>query len=361
MVRTRTLASRLPLSRLGRPGSTPALVQPVGGMAVRNRKGATAERVFCRQLNVLHQAASCCSPLRYRDIAIHRLTWNPAESLVCDVSRQPNVLRQTTSCFRRYDIRDIAIHLRCVDISLIPFQYLLCWRLFFVNEDATAAFVNRQGANFSPIEYSGNASREAEVGFEPRTSRCSTLLVPSCHATRRKHEGWDTARLLTRRQRKSRGGGRIRTTDLPVSKFADLWILVDRKAVVRLHFWGTLDTNDLAFNVVTPFRCLSATRRKHEDWDTAARFPKPRQEKSRRSGRVRTEDFPISQSALQLLRHLTGEVETQWPGSNRGLSDQSIRAPTTETPRIQLRLFGELPGILVLVGRKLGNSWKGDH
>ncbi|KER23343.1 LOW QUALITY PROTEIN: hypothetical protein T265_14657 [Opisthorchis viverrini] len=52
------------------------------------------------------------------------------------------------------------------------------------------------------------------------TEVCSTLPVPSCHATRRKHEGWDTARLPKPRQGKSRGGGRIRTTDLPVSKLA---------------------------------------------------------------------------------------------------------------------------------------------
>ncbi|KAG5454543.1 hypothetical protein CSKR_104900 [Clonorchis sinensis] len=38
-------ASRLPLSRLGQPGSIPALVLPSGGMAARHRKGATAERL----------------------------------------------------------------------------------------------------------------------------------------------------------------------------------------------------------------------------------------------------------------------------------------------------------------------------
>ncbi|KAG5455293.1 hypothetical protein CSKR_105152 [Clonorchis sinensis] len=41
-----TSASRLPLSRLGQPGSIPALVQHSGDMAVRHRKGATAE-CFC--------------------------------------------------------------------------------------------------------------------------------------------------------------------------------------------------------------------------------------------------------------------------------------------------------------------------
>ncbi|KER23319.1 hypothetical protein T265_08765 [Opisthorchis viverrini] len=38
-----TSATRLPLSRLGQPGSIPALVLPSGGMAARHRKGATAE------------------------------------------------------------------------------------------------------------------------------------------------------------------------------------------------------------------------------------------------------------------------------------------------------------------------------
>ncbi|KER20015.1 hypothetical protein T265_11335 [Opisthorchis viverrini] len=34
---------RQPTDRLGQPGSIPALLQPSGGMAVRRRKGATAE------------------------------------------------------------------------------------------------------------------------------------------------------------------------------------------------------------------------------------------------------------------------------------------------------------------------------
>ncbi|KAG5445308.1 hypothetical protein CSKR_105793, partial [Clonorchis sinensis] len=38
-----TSASRLPLSRLGQPGSIPALMLPSGGMAVKHRKGVTAE------------------------------------------------------------------------------------------------------------------------------------------------------------------------------------------------------------------------------------------------------------------------------------------------------------------------------
>ncbi|KAG5453267.1 hypothetical protein CSKR_108474 [Clonorchis sinensis] len=39
-----------------------------------------------------------------------RLTWNPVEAPVCDVSRQLNVLHQAASCSSCYDIRYIAIH-----------------------------------------------------------------------------------------------------------------------------------------------------------------------------------------------------------------------------------------------------------
>ncbi|KAG5442659.1 Phospholipase A-2-activating protein, partial [Clonorchis sinensis] len=41
-----TSASRLPLSRLGQPGSNAALVLPSGGMAARHRKGVTAGRII---------------------------------------------------------------------------------------------------------------------------------------------------------------------------------------------------------------------------------------------------------------------------------------------------------------------------
>ncbi|KER28586.1 hypothetical protein T265_13551, partial [Opisthorchis viverrini] len=46
---------------------------------------------------------------------------------------------------------------------------------------------------------------------------CSTPSVPNCHATRSRHEGWDTARLPKPRQGKSGGRGRVRATDLPVN------------------------------------------------------------------------------------------------------------------------------------------------
>ncbi|KAG5449641.1 hypothetical protein CSKR_104126, partial [Clonorchis sinensis] len=47
-----------------------------------------------------------CKSIRFCE----RLTWNPAESPVCDDSRQLNVLHQAASCCSCYDIPDIAIH-----------------------------------------------------------------------------------------------------------------------------------------------------------------------------------------------------------------------------------------------------------
>ncbi|KAG5445120.1 hypothetical protein CSKR_103989 [Clonorchis sinensis] len=64
----------------------------------------------------------CCPPVKttvfgqihsfaYRCCFEGRLTWSPAGSLVYDVFKQLNVLHQTASCFRWHDIQDIAIHL----------------------------------------------------------------------------------------------------------------------------------------------------------------------------------------------------------------------------------------------------------
>ncbi|KER23891.1 hypothetical protein T265_08310 [Opisthorchis viverrini] len=45
-------------------------------------------------------------------------------------------------------------------------------------------------------------------------TRCNNILVPSCHATQRNHDDWDTVKLPDRRQEKSRGSGRALTTEL---------------------------------------------------------------------------------------------------------------------------------------------------
>ncbi|KER22938.1 hypothetical protein T265_14750, partial [Opisthorchis viverrini] len=123
-----------------------------------------------------------------------RLTWNPAAFLVCDVLRQLNVLHQAASCFRRYDIRDTAIHVYLCNALLI--RLLGCRRIF---------------SNLMSIYY---CIGDETQNWIKKSFSCNTLPVPSCHSTRRKHEGWDTARLPKPRQEKSRGRGRVRTTDL---------------------------------------------------------------------------------------------------------------------------------------------------
>ncbi|KAG5445470.1 hypothetical protein CSKR_103718 [Clonorchis sinensis] len=59
--------------------------------------------------------------------------------------------------------------------------------------------------------------------FRGSSFSCSTLSVPNCHATRRLHEGWDTARLPKPRQGKLRDRGRVRTTNLPVRADGARW------------------------------------------------------------------------------------------------------------------------------------------
>ncbi|KAG5453078.1 Ectonucleoside triphosphate diphosphohydrolase 6, variant 2 [Clonorchis sinensis] len=76
--------------------------------------------------------------------------------------------------------------------------------------------------------------------------------MPSCHATRVKHEGWDTARLPKPRQGKSRGRGRVRTTDVPhcrsyrptavlcIAQVSNAW----RKALGNIRMKFTVQVTD---------------------------------------------------------------------------------------------------------------------
>ncbi|KER29172.1 hypothetical protein T265_04175 [Opisthorchis viverrini] len=102
---------------------------------------------------------------------------------------------------------------------------------------------------------------------------CNTLSVSSCHSTRRKHEDWDTARLPKPRQGMSSGGGRIRTTDLPVNR-----------------------------SVVVPFRCLAVTH--HEGGTRAGILPgRPSLDKRSREAEIGFEP-QIFQSVKSRYNHL---------------------------------------------------------
>ncbi|GAA51219.1 histone H2A, partial [Clonorchis sinensis] len=170
--------------RLGQPGSIPALVLPSGNMAVRHRKGATAERqqfVNVRQSKAEKPCTAVSSlseinnnelltklrRFQIRGYAIRRKTPKPKQ-------QKPSV-RQTLVA--AVITSSIAIILIVAGICL----KLAYWHSLYYKD-----------------EY-----------------YCNTLSVPSFHATRRNHEGWDTARLPKPTQGKSRGTGRVRTTNLP--------------------------------------------------------------------------------------------------------------------------------------------------
>ncbi|KER25293.1 LOW QUALITY PROTEIN: hypothetical protein T265_14240 [Opisthorchis viverrini] len=74
----------------------------------------------------------------------------------------------------------------------------------------------------SSVVQPNSVIEKPDSGASVVSASVTNAFVPSCHATLKEHEGWDTARLPKPRQGKSRGRGRVRTTDLPVSKFAPL-------------------------------------------------------------------------------------------------------------------------------------------
>ncbi|KER31004.1 hypothetical protein T265_02682 [Opisthorchis viverrini] len=119
-----------------------------------------------------------------------------------------------------------------------------------------------------------------------------------CHAIRRKHKSWDTARLLMPRQGKPRWRGRVRTRDPPPKKVVlSLWLrkksfrcssflVPSCRATRRKH-----EDCQVAQAQIKSFSCITlsvpkchATGRKHQGWDTL-RSPKRRQ-RSRGKGRV---------------------------------------------------------------------------
>ncbi|KAG5453153.1 hypothetical protein CSKR_106980 [Clonorchis sinensis] len=128
------------LSRLGQPGSIPALVLPSGGMTVRHRKGATAEQ-FRFVLNVSEKSDRCLK------------------------------------MFKEAQMTDLSIHIARKDHSVIFRTY---GTMRWLSLSAVAPF---RCLTAMPPEGSARAgilpgcpsldrgSREAQVGFEPWTFR----------------------------------------------------------------------------------------------------------------------------------------------------------------------------------------------
>ncbi|KER34120.1 hypothetical protein T265_00008 [Opisthorchis viverrini] len=133
-----------------------------------------------------------------------RLTWNPAESLVCEALRQLDVLQPTSSCFSRYDIRDIAT-------PVAPFRYLVA----MLPEGGTRAGILPGYPSLN------KSSRNAEIGLKPRTFRskfCQPLLRTSVGKTyiNPRWTKWLEHRFT---DQKFRGSNPTSASRLPLSKF----------------------------------------------------------------------------------------------------------------------------------------------
>ncbi|KER20313.1 hypothetical protein T265_11120 [Opisthorchis viverrini] len=269
--------------------------------------------------------------------------------------------RYRPHCFQRLPVSDPLFQCRCCPSSSAS-QESSPMLAGSSSDDCHAIRRSHEGwdTSRSPEPRQGG-SREAEVGFEPRTFRsvnsrsnhldpvdaeigncvlerihldlsnaviyhgvrCSKAnhvepepmadqfvqLKRPFGATGRRHEGWDTARLPKPRQGKSRGRGRVRTTDLLVNPVdAEIGNCVLERihldlsnAViyhgVRCSKANHVEPEPMADQFVQLKRPFGATGRRHEGWDTA-RLPKPRQGKSRGRGRVRTTDLLVTSSPI---------------------------------------------------------------
>ncbi|KER31341.1 hypothetical protein T265_02393 [Opisthorchis viverrini] len=113
----------------------------------------------------------------------NRRTWNPAESLVCDVLRQLNVLHQVASCFSGYDIQDIAMHVYLCKVLLI--------RLLKIRRQLTPSIALLE-------------THQCLTAM-PREGSSRTRILPCCPSLDR--------------ERRQTDRHWFRATDLPVSKF----------------------------------------------------------------------------------------------------------------------------------------------
>ncbi|KAG5445639.1 hypothetical protein CSKR_104830, partial [Clonorchis sinensis] len=111
-----------------------------------------------------------------------RLTWNPAESPVCDVFRQLNVLHQAASCSSCYDIRDIVIHAQSPSFRqpyVLLEPKLDCAYLMSPKKGETGRGLSK---NFQQ-PYGLTKTREPRLPDEPQEGRNRSWAVEEFSAT----------------------------------------------------------------------------------------------------------------------------------------------------------------------------------
>ncbi|KER26757.1 hypothetical protein T265_06039 [Opisthorchis viverrini] len=277
-----TSTSRLPLSRLGQPGSIPALVLPPGCMEGRHRKGVTAEPLLYYLVHNTGQLKSRLvletKHLGWIKFWVQRRSQTSQSKLptICSGYLLSSTARTTIELF---DIPNFYSN------STSAYSTSCSWVRFTIKIQKPRYTTKTTGV------FTNQLSSAHTARIEKKSFSCSTLLVLNCHDTRSKLDGWDTARLPEARQGKPGGRGRVQTTDFLVNKYVLLPLshlarcdaasglflfLVFRACLTRSDFTGSDTSHGFVSSLIvsemqphghwystTVERCGSQTGRSH--------------------------------------------------------------------------------------------------
>ncbi|GAA52172.1 hypothetical protein CLF_107455 [Clonorchis sinensis] len=135
-----------------------------------------------------------------RDVRMHRSFGRPAMVISCDLQTAFDSVSSRNPCqtaeVRYFSLRSVTVLSR---ESLVTTMVYVTPSSVNIKQQTESFIQNVVGLCVAKVAWTNPDSKPVKL------FSCSTLSMPSCHATRRKHEGWDTARLPKPRQGKSRG------------------------------------------------------------------------------------------------------------------------------------------------------------
>ncbi|KAG5446775.1 Nuclear speckle splicing regulatory protein 1 [Clonorchis sinensis] len=216
-----TSASRLPLSRLGQPGSIPGLMLPSGGMTARRRKGVTAERLPSLLLftiplarTVVRIASVTLSVERPLPWIIYGSEQSHVVVLIVGVStNQSSLAMSQSTAFARFEnLFTERVKLEQNDETE---QHRTSGEKHRRSkQDNAASESSNRSSRCSPKRRS---SRDERPGMSSRDSRHSSRRSPTPrHETSRQREG--TERDRTRSPKKPHSSGRHVDSNRPLDK-----------------------------------------------------------------------------------------------------------------------------------------------
>ncbi|KER31791.1 hypothetical protein T265_02023 [Opisthorchis viverrini] len=180
----------------------------------------------------------------------------------CDVDflvHQPMIISYRGICFPQSAKAVIGLGLPRVTVSdLCLLVIVSSLRTYDPFMRESSLLLNKVQNRLNP---NGNDDDQHKAIDTQVRSPAGQLPFGACHASRGKHEGWDTARLPKPRQGKSRGRGRARTTDLPLivythfSSFHQPYVLLENR---RSRFTGKRLKHEAAWR--STFSCLRTSQ-----------------------------------------------------------------------------------------------------